>query len=104
MSSRIRGISYRQFNRSNPNWLLVWDSRGASDGLRIHMVVTAPEEADMKSILLLCALAAALPLTSMAQEARSTKWVNLRAGPARDYPLVARLGPGTPLAVQGCTE
>ena len=58
----------------------------------------------MKSILLLCALAAALPLTSMAQEARSTKWVNLRAGPARDYPLVAQLGPGTPLAVQGCTE
>jgi uncharacterized protein YraI len=58
----------------------------------------------MKSILLLCALAAALPVMATAQEARSTKWVNLRAGPARDYPLVARLGPGTPLAVQGCTE
>lgn len=58
----------------------------------------------MKSILFLCVLAAALPVMATAQEARSTKWVNLRAGPARDYPLVARLGPGTPLAVQGCTE
>ena len=81
-----------------------WDGRGASSALQIHVIVAAPEEDDMKSILLLCALAAALPLTAMAQEARSTKWVNLRAGPARDYPLVARLGPGTPLAVQGCTE
>jgi hypothetical protein len=57
----------------------------------------------MKCSLLLWALAVAIPLTATAQEARSTKWVNLRAGPARDYPLVARLGPGTPLAVQGCT-
>ena len=57
----------------------------------------------MKSTLVLWTLFAALPLTATAQEARSTKWVNLRAGPARDYPLVARLGPGTPLAVQGCT-
>jgi uncharacterized protein YraI len=58
----------------------------------------------VKSILLLFALAAALSVTATAQEARSTKWVNLRAGPARDYPLVARLGPGTPLAIQGCTQ
>ncbi len=43
----------------------------------------------------LCVLAAALPLAAAAQEARSTKWVNLRAGPARDYPLVHALGPGT---------
>ncbi len=58
----------------------------------------------MKSLLLLCVWAVALPVMATAQEARSTKWVNLRAGPARDYPVVARLGPGTPLAVQGCTE
>lgn len=49
-------------------------------------------------------LAATLPTLAVAQEAHSTKWVNLRAGPAQDYPLVARLGPGTPLAVQGCTD
>jgi hypothetical protein len=52
--------------------------------------------------LFVCAVAAALPLAS-AQEAHSTKWVNLRAGPACDSPLVRALGPGTPLAVQGCT-
>ena len=49
-------------------------------------------------------LAASLPGIAAAQEAHSTKWVNLRAGPARDYPLVVSLGPGTPLAVQGCTD
>lgn len=53
--------------------------------------------------LLLCGLAALLPLGAAAQQAHSAKWVNLRAGPARDYPRVARLGPRTPLAVQGCT-
>jgi len=54
--------------------------------------------------LLLFALAAAAPLAATAQEARAAKWVNVRAGPARDYPLVASLPPGTPLAVQGCTD
>ena len=54
--------------------------------------------------LALCALAALLPALAAAQEAHSTKWVNLRAGPARDYPLVASYGPGTPLLVQGCTD
>ncbi|MEP7101457.1 MAG: SH3 domain-containing protein, partial [Burkholderiales bacterium] len=54
--------------------------------------------------LLICALAATLPLAASAQEARTTKTVNVRAGPDRDYPLVARFGPGTPLAVQGCTD
>jgi uncharacterized protein YraI len=54
--------------------------------------------------LFFIAVAVLLPLTAAAQEAQSTKWVNLRAGPARDYPLVASFGPGTPLAVQGCTQ
>ncbi|MGZ5205071.1 MAG: SH3 domain-containing protein [Caldimonas sp.] len=54
--------------------------------------------------LFLCAIASALPALAAAQEAHSIKWVNLRAGPARDYPLVASVGPGTPLAVQGCTD
>ena len=53
--------------------------------------------------LALC-LAALLPALAAAQQAYSTKWINLRAGPARDYPLVMSLGPGTPLLVQGCTE
>src|SRR5450432_53269 len=52
----------------------------------------------------LCALAALLPALAGAQEAHSTKSINLRAGPARDYPLVASYGPGTPLLVQGCTD
>ena len=54
--------------------------------------------------VLIALFAVLLPLCAAAQEARTTKAVNLRAGPARDYPLVATFGPGTPLAVQGCTE
>ncbi|MDQ2736343.1 MAG: SH3 domain-containing protein, partial [Pseudomonadota bacterium] len=56
------------------------------------------------SHFLILAVAALLPLAAAAQDAHTTKTVNLRAGPARDYPLVASFGPGTPLAVQGCTE
>lgn len=44
-----------------------------------------------------------LPLTAKAQDSRTTAWVNMRAGPASDFPLVARVGPNTPLEVQGCT-
>ncbi len=54
--------------------------------------------------VVLCAFAALLPALAGAQEAHSTKSVNLRAGPARDYPLVASFGPGTPLLVEGCTD
>jgi uncharacterized protein YraI len=54
--------------------------------------------------LLLSGLAALVPALAAAQNAQTTKFVNLRAGPARDYPLVVGLGPGTPVAVQGCTD
>jgi uncharacterized protein YraI len=50
----------------------------------------------------LAALAFAVPLAAQAQQAHTAKWVNLRAGPARDYPLVASFPPGVPIAVQGC--
>ncbi len=48
--------------------------------------------------------AALLPLAASAQQAQTTKWVHLRAGPGADFPLVATYGPGTSVAVQGCTE
>lgn len=57
-----------------------------------------------------CGLAAtaaliALPGVASAQPpAVAAKSVNLRAGPGRDYPLVLQVGPGTPLAVQGCVD
>ena len=54
--------------------------------------------------LVVCGIAALLPALAAAQNAQTAKFVNLRAGPARDYPLVVTLGPGTPLAVQGCTD
>ena len=53
---------------------------------------------------IVCGIAALAPALAAAQSAQTAKTVNLRAGPARDYPLVVRLGPGTPLAVQGCTD
>jgi uncharacterized protein YraI len=44
----------------------------------------------------------AIPVSAFAQQAFTSKYVNLRAGPARDYPLVAQLGPGTSVSVAGC--
>jgi uncharacterized protein YraI len=49
------------------------------------------------------ALALALPLAATAQQAFTRGTVNMRAGPSGDYPLVARLAPGQPLDVMGCT-
>jgi uncharacterized protein YraI len=44
-----------------------------------------------------------MPIAAIAQQqAFTSKYVNLRAGPARDYPLVAQLRPGTPVTVAGC--
>jgi len=44
-----------------------------------------------------------LPLAAAAQQAFTRGAVNLRAGPSGDYPLVARLAPGQPVDVIGCT-
>src|SRR6185437_12112812 len=49
-------------------------------------------------------VALGLPMAAVAQMAQTSKWVNLRAGPAPDYPLVAQLPPATPLSVQGCVS
>jgi uncharacterized protein YraI len=48
------------------------------------------------------ALLAGLPLTAQAVLAYAAKEVNLRAGPAREYPVVAMLAPGAALSVEGC--
>lgn len=45
---------------------------------------------------------ALLPFVACATEAFAAKDVHLRAGPARDYPVVAILPRGTLLDVQGC--
>lgn len=49
------------------------------------------------------ALALSMPLAATAQQAFTRISVNLRAGPAADYPVVAVLGGGQPLDVMGCT-
>ncbi len=43
-----------------------------------------------------------LPATALAQEAYTSRTAHLRAGPARDYPVVAILPAGLPIEVQGC--
>lgn len=48
-------------------------------------------------------LLASLGLAS-AQDAYTSRPMNVRAGPNRDYPLVAQLDAGTPLDVHGCLD
>ena len=45
-----------------------------------------------------------LPAVAGAQTAYTTRDVNIRAGPARDYPLVAWVPSGTPVTIVGCYE
>jgi uncharacterized protein YraI len=45
----------------------------------------------------------ALPVAASAQShAYTTSWVNVRAGPASDYPIVTQLPGGVPVTVMGC--
>jgi uncharacterized protein YraI len=45
-----------------------------------------------------------VPTASLAETAYTTKTVNLRAGPSREYPLVARVPAGMPVEVNGCVD
>lgn len=45
-----------------------------------------------------------VPGASLAETAYTTKSVNLRAGPSRDYELVARAPAGVPVDVYGCVD
>lgn len=52
---------------------------------------------------LLIAVILVLPSTGHAQQqAFAAKSAHVRAGPAKDYPVVEILAPGTPLTVEGC--
>ena len=51
----------------------------------------------------LAVLTLALPLAAAAEQARTRQWVNVRAGPAGNYPTVMRLPPGSYVQVYGCT-
>ena len=51
----------------------------------------------------LAALTLALPLAAAAEQALTRQWVNVRAGPAGNYPTVMRLPPGSYVQVYGCT-
>lgn len=53
-------------------------------------------------ISILAAVALSTPLLAGAQNAQTSKWVNVRAGPAREYPVVTQLSPATLVTVQGC--
>jgi uncharacterized protein YraI len=53
---------------------------------------------------LLLAAALALPAAAWAQVAYTTRAVNMRAGPDREYPQVAWLPSGAPVTVVGCID
>ena len=52
----------------------------------------------------LASLLVAIPLATSAQEAFTTRTVNVRAGPDTTYPAVATLGGGAPVEVMGCLD
>ena len=52
----------------------------------------------------LASLLVAIPLATSAQEAFTSRSVNVRAGPDTSYPAVATLGGGAPVEVMGCLD
>ena len=46
----------------------------------------------------------AVPAASQAQTAYTTRTVNMRAGPSRDYPVVDQLQPGEAVEINGCLD
>lgn len=59
-----------------------------------------------KARLIGCAIALgfAVCASALAEEAYTSKSANLRAGPGREYPIVARIPAGSPVEVAGCLE
>lgn len=54
--------------------------------------------------LSVASLSLSFPVLAQAADGYVTGNVNLRAGPAPDYPLIARIPAGTEVNVQGCTQ
>lgn len=52
----------------------------------------------------LASLLVAIPFATSAQEAFTTRTINVRAGPDTSYPAVATLGGGAPVEVMGCLD
>ncbi len=50
------------------------------------------------------ALLLAMPLTALAADGWVTVNLNMRAGPAAQYPLITTLSVGTEVTIQGCTD
>ena len=58
-----------------------------------------------KALCLLTVALVALPTMAWSQQlAYASKEVSLRAGPSRDYPVVAHLGAGTTMTIFGCLQ
>jgi uncharacterized protein YraI len=71
--------------------------------LRIPARACAPKMSRVKAAGWLIAALAAMPAPASAQQlAYTAKFANLRAGPARDYPIVATLPAGIAISVLGC--
>lgn len=59
----------------------------------------------LKALCLLAVAFVAVPTIATAQQlAYASKTVNMRAGPSRDYPVVATLGSGTSMTIYGCLQ
>ena len=59
----------------------------------------------LKALCLLAVAFGGVPTIATAQQlAYASKTVNMRAGPSRDYPVVATLGSGTSMTIYGCLQ
>ena len=78
---------------AHKGWAGAYDARQRSTSITSKLLVKT-----------LAAALLAVPVLASAQQAFTSQYVNMRAGPAADYPVVTTLPQGTSLMVQGCVN
>src|ERR1700730_2525469 len=97
-SPDLRTLQYANTQRCRSHRDLCIRTVRSSDPLTGRIIMRKLLTFGLASVLLV------VPFAASAQEAYTTRSVNVRAGPDTSYPVVGSLGAGAPVEVFGCID